>query len=96
MWFTFSSRRPMGLRPPALDAEGLPVAQIWMASFDPASAAAGEDPSTAAFWLPFQEPDSGNHIAQWTTEVDRSDCSVDSDCAENELCENGTCLPTID
>jgi hypothetical protein len=96
MWFTFSSRRAMGLRPSASDAEGLPVAQLWMAAFDPARAAAGDDPSMAAFWLPFQEPDSGNHIAQWTTEVDRADCTADSDCAENELCENGTCLPVID
>jgi hypothetical protein len=69
MWFTFSSRRRIGLRPSPLDTDDRPVAQIWMAAFDPTRLADGEDPSAAAFWLPFQEPDSGNHIAQWTTEV---------------------------
>ena len=96
MWFTFSSRRPMGLRPAAEDQEGIPVAQIWMASFDPAAAASGADPSTSAFWLPFQESTSGNHIAQWTTEVDRQSCDDASDCETDELCENGRCLPAVD
>jgi hypothetical protein len=67
-----------------------------MASFDPDRAAAGEDPSTTAFWLPFQESEAGNHIAQWATEVDRAACDESSDCETDELCENGVCLPAVD
>jgi hypothetical protein len=95
MWFTFSSRRPIGLRPQTI-TEGKATAQIWMAAFDPARAAAGEDPSVAAFWLPFQDPASGNHIAQWVTEVQRDDCTQDSECQTGEFCEGGVCLPGIE
>jgi hypothetical protein len=87
-WFTFSSRRSYGLR---LD-EG-EHSQIWMAAFDPTKAQAGEDPSTPAFWLPFQEMDSGNHIAQWVTKVERMPCNVDEQCGQGEFCSEGVCVP---
>jgi TolB protein len=91
MWFTFSSRRAYGLRT-AAGAQ----AQIWMAAFDPARATAGTDPSYPSFWLPFQEADSGNHIAQWVTEVERQPCFVDGDCPSGEFCEGGVCVPVIE
>jgi hypothetical protein len=39
--------------------------QLWAAAIDPARAAAGGDPSFAAFWMPFQQLDEGNHRAFW-------------------------------
>jgi WD40-like Beta Propeller Repeat len=85
LWFTFSSRRAYGLR----IANGA-HAQVWMAAFDPSQSA---DPSLPAFWLPFQEDTSGNHIAQWVLNVDRMGCTIDSQCATNEFCVGGHCLP---
>ena len=62
-WVTVSSKRAFGTRLPA----GTP--QIWMTPFRVATAAAGQDPSVSAFWLPFQNLGSNNHIAQWTERV---------------------------
>lgn len=86
-WLTVSSRRPYGLR-------GGNTSQLWMIGFDPTKAAAGEDPSFAAFWLPFQDPASGNHIAQWVEHVDRQPCG-EGDCPSGEFCEGGYCVPFI-
>jgi hypothetical protein len=71
VWMTFSSTRNYGLRtpPPGTSAEATSGSLIWMVAIDPEKAAAGEDPSVAAFALPFQDLDSSNHIAQWTKEV---------------------------
>jgi hypothetical protein len=86
-WLTFSSRRAYGLR-------GGGTAQIWMVGFDPQRAALGLDPSFAAFWLPFQDPASGNHIAQWVEKVDRPPCNQGM-CADGEICDpnQGVCIP---
>jgi WD40 repeat protein len=84
-WLTFSSRRPYGLR-------GGTNAQVWMVGIDPARAAAGMDPSFAAFWLPFQDFASGNHIAQWTDTIVRPPCGT-SECPTGEFCDNGECFP---
>lgn len=70
-WLTFSSVRDYGLR---LKNSSVPVyddraPQIWMAAFDLTLAAAGKDPSTPPFWLPFQDMSRHNHIAQWTEKV---------------------------
>jgi hypothetical protein len=62
-YVTFSSRREFGVRLP----QGTP--QIWMTSFFPDQAAAGQDPSGPAFRVPFQSLQSSNHIAQWTQAV---------------------------
>jgi TolB protein len=87
MWFTFSSRRAYGLRL-AAGAQ----AQLWMTAFDPSR---GADPSYPAFWMPFQELESGNHIAQWVTSVDRQPCTDDAQCAGGEFCSEGFCLPDL-
>ena len=89
MWMTFSSRRNYGLR--LTDGK---TAQLWMTAFDPARAAAGADPSTPGFWLPFQDLGSGNHIAQWVTKVDRKPCTADAEC-NGEKCVDGICKPII-
>jgi len=88
LWLTFSSRRGYGLRLPAGQ-----TAQIWMTAFDPALAAQGKDPSYPAFWLPFQDLASGNHIAQWVLNVERKPCTTTGDCDPNEQCQGGTCEP---
>jgi hypothetical protein len=62
-WVTISSRRRVGLRDPG-DKQ-----YLWMFAVDASKVTAGEDPSYAAFYLPFQSPDTSNHIAQWTREV---------------------------
>lgn len=90
LWFTFSSRRAYGLRL----AQGA-QSQIWMAAFDPQRAAQGQDPSFVAFWLPFQDIASGNHIAQWVEKVVKKPCTDTSDCPADEVCENGECEPGV-
>lgn len=90
MWLTFSSRRAYGLRQAAGGN-----AQIWMVAFDPEAAAQGKDPAYAAFWLPFQDMASGNHIAQWVTRVVREGCTDQSQCEGTEVCSQGVCMPSI-
>ena len=69
------------------------TAQLWMAGFLPSRAG---DPSTPAFWVPFQNPASGNHIAQWTNQVRRLGCETDRDCTNGERCRtlvaSGVCV----
>jgi hypothetical protein len=90
---TFSSRRPVGLSP---DGGEWGIAQIWMAAFDPDRAAAGLDPSFPAVHLPWQELSSGNHIAQWATEIPYEPCGPQGECPDEFECEDGECIPIID
>ncbi len=59
------------------------TAQLWMAAFRPNRAT---DPSATAFWLPFQDLASSNHIGQWAQEVRRMGCTADRDCMLQERC----------
>jgi hypothetical protein len=88
LWFTFSSRRDYGLR-----LAGKAQAQLWMAAIDLTKDEMSTDPSYPAFWLPFQNINTGNHIAQWTKEVVKKPCGLDGDCPPNEVCINGMCEP---
>lgn len=90
LWVTFSSRRQYGLR-----LESGKTAQIWMTAIDLERAKSGADPSYPAFWLPFQDVASGNHIAQWVTKVERKPCSMASECLMGEQCVSGVCRPVI-
>jgi hypothetical protein len=63
-WLTFSSRRKYGLRSPS-GGDML----IWMVAVEPDKALAGEDPSSAAFAIPYQDLGTSNHIAQWTERI---------------------------
>jgi hypothetical protein len=71
LWMSFSSTRGYGLRtlPAGSSPEAASGSLIWMVAIDPELAAAGQDPSVAAFALPFQDISSSNHIAQWTEEI---------------------------
>jgi len=70
-WLTFSSVRNYGVKllnsSVAKYEDKAP--QIWMTAFDTQLAAAGKDPTTPPFWLPFQQTGQHNHIAQWTEKV---------------------------
>lgn len=67
-WVTFSSKRNYGLRLVGADRP-----QLWMVAVAVPNTedrqALREDPSFAPFWLPFQDPMTSNHIAQWTRQV---------------------------
>jgi TolB protein len=95
MWLTFSSRRPYGWQSVSC-AGGGTCAQIWMAAVDIDKALAGiEDPSYAAFRLPFQDIATGNHIAQWVPTVVRTPCDDQGECGPGEICTAGQCVPDI-
>jgi hypothetical protein len=91
-WLVFSSIRDYGevLSGAARD-------QLWGAAIDTARAAIGDDPSYAAFWLPFQSSEDGNHRALWSTDpsdvcpstVDLCGNGLDDDCngaADDSCC----------
>jgi Tol biopolymer transport system component len=69
MWLTFSSTRHYGLRQPmeGSNAESDRSTWLWMSAIRPDRVPSGEDPSAAAFALPFQDFGTSNHIAVWTT-----------------------------
>jgi hypothetical protein len=63
LWLAFSSFRSYGhLLPDNPNNARRP--QIWVTAIDP-NAPEGSDPSAPAFWLPFQNIESGNHIPYW-------------------------------
>jgi hypothetical protein len=95
MWLTFSSRRPYGYQSVSCGSGGN-CAQVWMVAFDVEKALAGvEDPSYAAFRLPFQDIATGNHIAQWVPTIVRTPCSDEGECGPGEICSGGQCVPDI-
>ncbi len=58
LWLGFSSMRPY-------EVAGTVDPQIWVTRIDPAAAREGNDPSTAPYWLPGQDPDTNNHVPVW-------------------------------
>jgi TolB protein len=66
-----------------------------MIAFDPQKAKAGQDPSLGSFWFPYQDINSGNHIAQWVSKLERQPCTEDSECKSGEECIDGSCYAVI-
>ena len=99
LWYTVSSARDYGLRiqnpplPSDPDAGDPRRWQLWMAAVDLDAATSGGDPSYPAFWLPFQNSGTGNHIAQWVKKVVRHPCLTTSDCPSGYECLANECLP---
>lgn len=58
LWLAYSSLRSYPLE------DGFKP-QIWLSAIDTTKAAAGEDPSSAPFWLPGQNRGADNHLPQW-------------------------------
>jgi hypothetical protein len=71
LWLTVSSSRQYGLRSPPQNNRGETGTLIWMVGVDPSALTLNQDPSYAAFCLPFQDIRTSNHIAQWTKAVPR-------------------------
>ncbi len=68
VWVTFASTRRYGLRRTPDSTDSNPGGTwLWMAAVRTDALARGEDPSFAAFALPFQNLATSNHIAIWTT-----------------------------
>ncbi|MBM4379577.1 MAG: PD40 domain-containing protein [Deltaproteobacteria bacterium] len=88
MWLTFSSARAYGLR-----LADWQKTQLWMVAFDPTRIRNGQDPSFPAFWLPFQDMGTGNHIGQWSTTIPRGNCTTAAQCNAGEVCQAGKCRP---
>ncbi len=72
-WFTIGSQRRAGLRKyyPNTSVVQEPASQalLWMVALDTARVKAGEDGSYPAFFLPFQDLQTSNHMAQWTERI---------------------------
>ena len=59
----------------------------------------GTDVSIPAFWLPFQDLTTNNHLAQWAQRSFNGTCKMDGDCNMNGMkgrcCVNGGCTACI-
>jgi hypothetical protein len=69
-------------------------AQLWMAAIDldTGKVASGGDVSHPAFWLPFQDRDTQNHLGQWTQKNLDGTCGGDAGaCPTGRVCDNGAC-----
>jgi hypothetical protein len=87
-WLSFLSRRDYGNA--EVGTRGTNRQQIWVAAIR-VGAAAGEDPSAVAYWLPGQNTASMNIAAYWAPRACRPDgesCSVGSECCGGE-CDLG-------
>lgn len=68
-------------------------AQLWMAAIDldTGKVATGGDVSFPAFWLPFQDRTTNNHLGQWTQKSFKGTCSPTNPCPTGYVCDNGAC-----
>ena len=83
----YSAKYAYGLTPASTRA------QLFMFALDLQQAATSmDDPSFQPVWLPFQEENTSNHSAIWTTDVV---CQRASDCPSEFSCQGGVCAPIL-
>jgi hypothetical protein len=80
-------------------------AQLWMAAvkLDANGVASGQDVSFPAFWLPFQDITTNNHLGQWAQRSYSGTCNAADagappdagGCAPGSCCDNGACAPCL-
>ena len=85
-FLTFSSKRPYGLV--ANQSGDTRISQLWLSSISAKKALAGEDPSNAPIWLPYQSIDQLNHLAYWTEALR---CNDAYPCGPGQRCTSGRC-----
>jgi hypothetical protein len=68
-------------------------------NLDTVKVAAGTDVSFPAFWLPFQDLGTNNHLGQWAQQSFNGACSADADCntggASGRCCYTGACAACV-
>lgn len=69
LWVTFSSRRNYGLRLTNNGDRNNGKPQLWMAAITVGGEPVGGEPSSPPFWVPNQNLQTHNHIAQWTEQI---------------------------
>ena len=67
--------------------------QLWMAPITSTQAqGAGTDPSGVAFWIPYQDPTTHNHTAQWTQQLTTLPTPSKCTCVpQGQACSNNAC-----
>ncbi len=93
-WLAFHSGRDYGNHVRGGERER--THGIWVTAIR-LDAAAGEDPSEVPYWLPGQDPETGNVSVSWARRacrVDGDSCSDASECCGGE-CDAGTCAPPV-
>ena len=100
--------QPQPLSKQGVGYENCAQPQIWMGAIivDADPSLDTGDRSFPAFWLPFQDVNSHNHIAQWVEKIQGGDNPDGGPCGEqgascpstpcctDMVCCAGTCLPS--
>lgn len=76
-WLAFGSVRPVG------EQSVTGHDQLWVAAIDLSRVSPGDDPSAAAFWMPFQSLAEANHRPLW------SSAATDTCASTVDVCGNG-------
>jgi hypothetical protein len=86
-FLSYSSKRQYGL---VTNQPGQYIrSQLWMSALFISRTKSSEDPSSPPFWVPYQSPDTSNHLGYWTSALR---CNATYGCGEQQLCVDGECI----